>query len=393
MKKLIYFCTVILFGMNAMAQFDPDDRNWKVRLDEEFDEGSSYWHWDNFLNYDRSWRAYPGSGVTNRMCYQVYQQEQCQIDTVNNLMKFVCYYDSLGRIQAHDYALPSWMYTHNGGPGYPQDTNLMFFSGDIDYVSRRFTDIGNLQYGYFEIKCKLPVHPGAFCAFWLYDSNSVSETDKFYEEIDIFEYTWNLLRRDTIDKSLSEYYSRIFTTGMYQNKTGDSPPNHITESFSRKHLKIPLYSPDLTNWHTWGCEWLPDHVRWYFDGELVNEYSDVNHIPQHPLILKTNYAIDNCFKNETTIIWHGTDVMTIDYIKVYQLDWDCDTDEIICCQNDLDDFNFAVKKSITITSSTEEVQIGANSNAVFRCADSFEISGPFSVDAGGELTVIIQDCQ
>ncbi|MBR4155708.1 MAG: hypothetical protein IKU01_03265 [Bacteroidales bacterium] len=38
----------------------------------------------------------------------------------------------------------------------------------------------------FGIRCKLLVHQGAFPAFWLWDS----KTGEYYEEIDIFEYTW-----------------------------------------------------------------------------------------------------------------------------------------------------------------------------------------------------------
>ena len=84
--------------------------------------------------------------------------------------------------------------------------------------------------------------------------------------------------------------------------------------------------------------------------------------------------------------------MFIDYIKVYQLDWDCNTDEIISQQLELDNFDFAVKKNIAITSTIEPVSIGSNEKNTFRATNSFEISGPFQVDSGGEMTVIMQSC-
>ena len=86
------------------------------------------------------------------------------------------------------------------------------------------------------------------------------------------------------------------------------------------------------------------------------------------------------------------DTMFIDYIKVYQLSWDCGTDETIAQQSELDNFDFAVKKSIDITSTIEPVSIGSNEKKTFRATDSFQITGPFQVDSGGEMTVIMQSC-
>ena len=84
--------------------------------------------------------------------------------------------------------------------------------------------------------------------------------------------------------------------------------------------------------------------------------------------------------------------MFVDYIKVYQLTWDCGTDEVISCQTDLNDFPYGVKKSINITSSIEDVKVVADSCVTFRATDYFEITGPFQVESGGELTVIMQEC-
>jgi hypothetical protein len=84
--------------------------------------------------------------------------------------------------------------------------------------------------------------------------------------------------------------------------------------------------------------------------------------------------------------------MVIDYIRAYQLEWDCNTDETIACQTDLDSFVFKVKKTVNITSSIEEVEVESTDKITFRVTDSFEITGLFQVDSGGEFTVIRQDC-
>ena len=112
--------------------------------------------------------------------------------------------------------------------------------------------------------------------------------------------------------------------------------------------------------------------------------------------MKVNYGIDNYAMqghNYNGIpLWQGCDNMIIDYINVYQLKWDCDTDEVIAQQSDLNGFSFAVKKSIAVTSTIEPIIVASNDKVTFRATDSFEITGPFQVNSGGEMTIIMQQC-
>jgi hypothetical protein len=126
------------------------------------------------------------------------------------------------------------------------------------------------------------------------------------------------------------------------------------------------------------------------------------HIPKHHLTLKTNYGIDTYgvkkIKDENGDFiryepaWMDTDTLTIDYIKVYQLNWDCNTDEVISCQNNLDNYEYTVKNSVSITSTNGNVAVSNTDKITFRVADSFEITGPFQANNGCEFTVIRQDC-
>lgn len=84
--------------------------------------------------------------------------------------------------------------------------------------------------------------------------------------------------------------------------------------------------------------------------------------------------------------------MVIDYIHIYQLELDCQTDETISCQSDLDNFNYAVKKSISITSIVGQPIIYSNDKVTFRVTDTFEITGSFEVNSGAEFTILQQDC-
>lgn len=93
-----------------------------------------------------------------------------------------------------------------------------------------------------------------------------------------------------------------------------------------------------------------------------------------------------------TIPWEESDTMIIDYINVYQLSWDCSTDEDIACQSDLDTFEHKVKKSISITSSMEDVVVSSTDTINFRVSDFFEITGPFAVQNEGILSISVHAC-
>lgn len=223
--------------------------------------------------------------------------------------------------------------------------------------------------------------------------------------IDIVEYSWSAgdpraTWLPIINPNATEAGdSRFYSTAIVQNLQGYFNKRDV---YAMHYPHISKDQEDVSGWHTYACEWMPDHVYWYLDGDLVNSFFDKTHIPKHHLTLKTNYGIDSYavikIKDELGHIigyepdWQDTDTLTIDYIKVYQLEWDCNTDEVIACQNDLANFDYKVKKSVAVTSSLEEIEIGNTDKITFRVADSFEVTGPFQAESGCEFTVIRQDC-
>ena len=374
-----------------MAQIDLNDQNWKCAVNEQFDEGALYWQWDTtrFLNKgDYSWKAHIGT-IAPKGEHEVYQFGNCQINTSDSTMYLVAYYDSANIHQNH-YYLPKWMWPENGGSGYPSNDSLLYFSGALEYYKKEYVqneDERKFLYGYFEIRCKLPTHQGAFPAFWLQVSSDTIG-NKYYEEIDIFEYSWWITSPAGPNHNTPELGSkRCYTCGLYFNDTDTFYHDH---SYARTYPSIPSHSSDLDQYHSFSCEWMPDHVIWYFDGSVMNEYYNMDSIPHRPLYLKTNYAIDNYYKHGEK--WLGPGEMVIDYIKTYQLNWDCSTDETITCQSDLNDFVYAVKKSVAITSTLEEPIVENGDKTTFRVTDTFEVAGPFEVENGAEFTVIVQTC-
>lgn len=390
MKKFIYLCGMMLLCMDMMAQIDTNDLNWRCVLNENFDEGSSYWQWNpqNFCNVgDYSWKAYIGSSIAPSGEHQVYQFSNCQINTADNTMSLVSEYDSNGNIPQNNYYLP-----HNMN-GFPSSEGKYFFSGAIEYYKQRYVfneEDRKFRYGYFEIKCKLPVHPGAFPAFWLHGA-SQEEEDKYYEEIDIFEYSWSLGDPNAnwlhpVNPNPTQMGDHhIITCGIYHNLLGESPNYDHWDSYGR------VYSgnkPDVgADFHVYGCEWMPDHVYWFFDGQLVNSYTNPEHIPCHPLILKANYAIDGYFDYENGI-WTGSDNMIISYIKAYELKTSCDENVSINSINDWNNFIPNLKGTISLG----EFTIPSNSSKTMRASESIIFNNGFAISQGSQVTFMVHEC-
>lgn len=379
MKKIVYLCTLVLLSLNVMAQIDLNDRNWERVFYDDFSANER--SWSNWISYpDKIWQAYTEDGITHGDEHQVYQYSNCVFDDTFNTLNLIAEFDINNNIANNNYALPG-----NMGNNYPTHQELLYFSGEIESHDKTTAKMQQrFRYGYFEIHCKLPTHHGAFPAFWLYYS---STSESYYEEIDIFEYSWWITDPNGPNHNSPGLGSkRCFSTGLYFNNTAN-----MSVSCARKYPVIPSNSSNLDYFHTYSCEWMPDHVLWYFDQELVNEFYKTDSIPSHHLSLIINYAIDNYY-NHNNNTWIGPDDMVIDYINVYQLKWDCYTDEVIEKQYDLDNFYFAVKNSINISSSVSETIVRNTDKITFRATDSFEITGPFHTENGCEFTVLLQSC-
>ena len=402
MKKFFYLCAMMLLSMDIMAQIDPYDRNWKVVVFDDFDQPNRQFD-STFQEPDSLWTAFSHwlhpSGVTKSAynILQIYQWSQCHIDVPNSVLKLCAEYIRSNEISCDDqpdfYELPppifgknyycdgekKYLYYKSGMiESYPvydllYALNLVDDNGDDD---DRSPWRGRFRYGYFEIRCKLPVHQGAFPAFWLWGSKKNPE---YYESIDIFEYSW----------AFTDQNSMLGSPRIYLNKI-DIGQHEYCKVFP----VIPNNEENLTEWHTFSCEWLPERVTFYRDGQVTAEERE--HVPSHYLSLKANYAIDRYalqgHSTDSLPVWIESDTMYIDYIKVHQLKWDCETDEVIACQSELDGFDYGVKKIINITSSTGSVKLNSNDKVTFRATNSFQITGPFQTDMGSELTVIMQEC-
>lgn len=391
MKKFIYLCGMMLLSANMMAQIDLNDGYWEVVIDEDFDISGRTWNAQSFLSSDDLWRAYPGHGVTSSydgFTYpMVYQFTHCRFNDTDEVMQLISEYDYAGIIASNSYYLPKWMQITEGGPGYPNNDNLYFFSGNIDFVNynHREHTIDKFLFGYFEIRCKLPIHNGSWPAFWLCGNGPDS-----YEEIDILEYT----STNGCDNDPLKGYSM----GIWHNPNGTNYVGYDNVQGALKYFEafhhLPLASTDLSQYHTYGCEWMPDYIRWYCDGNMVAEYHDVAHIPQYPKTLKITYGLNNIAIDGSNLPngWSGTDDLTIDYVRVYKLNTDCETNQHITTATQFANYDNKMKRSITIGAPSGCLTVPSNTNVTMRASDFILINGDFEITSGTQATFMVHEC-
>jgi beta-glucanase (GH16 family) len=85
------------------------------------------------------------------------------------------------------------------------------------------------------------------------------------------------------------------------------------------HLVYPGGNPGgcadgafVNGWHTFGADWKPKSVTYYYDGRVVGKVE--SSITSAPMYLIINYAIANAIGSPTQV----PAAMRIDYVQVWQ---------------------------------------------------------------------------
>ncbi len=127
---------------------------------------------------------------------------------------------------------------------------LHIWDSSID-ISGHYPAISNYgtKYGYFELRAKAQKGSGIHSAWWMVGDQH--QYDKS-AEVDIFE----ILGKDIYDNS-----SKVWVT---------IHPWYDTV-IRKQRLNYWVDTDISADYHTYGFEWLPTGMKWYFDGKLVRE--------------------------------------------------------------------------------------------------------------------------
>ena len=120
------------------------------------------------------------------------------------------------------------------------------------------------RYGYAEVRAKLPRGAGMWPAFWLVNANR-----QWPPEIDIMEWQGVQPAVDVV-------------TVHWKDAHG----NH-QQSSSGVDTGVNLWQ----NFHTYGADWEPDAIVWYFDGKPIKRFARQRWIPDKPMAVILNLAI------------------------------------------------------------------------------------------------------
>jgi acyl-CoA thioesterase-1 len=116
-------------------------------------------------------------------------------------------------------------------------------AGPMDYTSGGVISKREFLYGYYEARMRVPSGKGWHSSFWMM-KNSTGETGS-RQEIDVVEH--------------DSYNPREYGLNLHLWR-----PDHVVLGGTR--VKTPRVDDSF---HTWGCEFTPLEIRFYFDGKLV----------------------------------------------------------------------------------------------------------------------------
>jgi len=310
------------------------DRNWTVVFEDNFNTLNQY-RW-----YKASGPRHPGEGAKESVEYRTFENV---FDSAGTLVL---------RTQKQDHQCTS--------------TNCRYESKIHPYTSGAITSCAQYKYGYYEIRAKLPVSKGFAPSLWFWNQSPSTQTsDCWYNEINVFEVN-----------ACSPY-----TYGARIHCDFDCP-----EPGNEKVVGGTI-TKNLTNYHWYGLEWNEDKITWYFDRKMV--WQEINNWQgqgvQHALymILTVELNGSDCpIPNNTTF----PKDMVIDQMNVYSLI--CDSTPVVEIP-DFENFNYGVKKSITLSGATT---IPSRNRISLRATDFIELQSGFEVPLWAELYLDVHPC-
>jgi beta-glucanase (GH16 family) len=202
-------------------------------------------------------------------------------------------------------ALPNPFSIHDGILGItaaPSDPSLLQELGGQPYTSGIVNTFHSFSqtYGYFEMRAELPAGQGIWPAFWL-----LPQDGSWPPEIDIMEM-------------LGDDPETLYTT-VHSLAPGQTPGNH---TMSQGVSNVAEMS---SGYHTYGVDWQPDMLTFYFDGQEVYRTptpADLN----KPMYMIANLAIGGTWPGDADSTTRFPAQMNIDYIRAYQSNASADKD-------------------------------------------------------------------
>lgn len=198
-------------------------------------------------------------------------------------------------------------------PNYREgSTNWQQNRKTIEYTSASVISKGRkeFQYGYFEIRARIPACRGSWPAIWLLGSKA--------------KYGWPSCGE--ID--ILEYYPRKGQNLLHANACwGNDKGGSVWDSANVPYSEFTQQNPEwATCFHIWSMDWTEKYIRLYLDGRLMNEidlsktingkhgqYENPFHKPMYLLLNLAMGSSGGKIEEENLPMRYE-----IDYVRVYQ---------------------------------------------------------------------------
>lgn len=146
------------------------------------------------------------------------------------------------------------------------------------------------QYGFAEIRAKVPAGKGLWPAFWF-----LPITHQSKPEIDVLEI-------------LGDETSITHMTYHYLNAAG-----------GRERKDREYRGPDFSaGWHTFAVEWQPDVIIWYVDGVERSRFTETEYISAEPMYLLVNLAVGGNWPGAPDSNTVFPSEYLVDYVRVWK---------------------------------------------------------------------------
>lgn len=148
----------------------------------------------------------------------------------------------------------------------------------------------DFQYGYAEMRARLPSGRGLLPAFWMLPSSHEP-----VPEIDVMEV-------------LGDKPNTLYTHIHY----------HVFLGGKRQQEGV-VKAPDLSaGWHVFAVDWKPDRIVWYLDGVECWRFEDADHIPNERMYLLINLAVGGKWPGPPDGSTRFPADLLVDYVRVWQ---------------------------------------------------------------------------
>lgn len=149
----------------------------------------------------------------------------------------------------------------------------------------------DFQYGFAEIRARIPSGRGLHPAFWMLPS---SHNEK--PEIDVME---------VIGQEPDFLYTFL---------------HYFDESGVKRHVGGPTQTYDLsTDWNIFAVEWQPNRIVWYLNGDEIFRNDVQSGIPHERMYILINLAVGGNWPGPPSEETQFPSDLILDYVRVWQL--------------------------------------------------------------------------